>query len=100
MRKADPDQRLKVRVLSPTQTYYKGPATTVSAFNKVGPFDILVNHANFFSLLTTGNVTINTGQRSFSIPVSQGIIKVSNNNVTLFIDIEPAYLAKTQKTKQ
>lgn len=100
MKKPDPDQRLTVRVLSPTQTFYNGPATTVSAHNKVGPFDILVNHANFFSLLTAGDVTINTGQRRFSIPVSQGIIKVSNNKVTLFIDIEPVYLAKTQKSKQ
>lgn len=100
MKKPAPDQRLTVRVLSPTQTYYSGPATTVSAYNKVGPFDILVNHANFFSLLTAGDISINTGQRSFSIPISQGIIKVSNNNVTLFIDIEPAYLANTQKTQQ
>lgn len=97
MRKPAPEEHLAVRVLSPTQTYYSGPAISLSARNKVGPFDILVNHANFFSLLTSGNIRINTGQRTFDIPIAQGIIKVKNNQVTLFIDIEPAYLAKTQQ---
>jgi F-type H+-transporting ATPase subunit epsilon len=76
---------LSVKVLSPTQTLYDGPANSVSAKNRLGPFDILPEHANFFSLLTQGNISINTGVKIFSFKALHGIIKVSNNKVTLFI---------------
>jgi len=76
---------LKVKVLSPTQAFYDGPAVSVSAANKVGPFDVLVNHANFFSLLTKSDIVVNTGTQSLTFPITHGIIKVHNNAVTLFV---------------
>lgn len=76
---------IKVKVLSPTQAFYDGPAVSVSAINKVGPFDVLANHANFFSLLTKGDIVVNTGTQSLTFPITHGILKVHNNNVTLFI---------------
>jgi F0F1-type ATP synthase epsilon subunit len=80
-----PDHLITAKVLSPTQTFYSGPAVSVSAVNKVGPFDVLVDHANFFSLLTTCNVVINTGTQQLTFPITHGIIKVHANTVTLFI---------------
>lgn len=77
--------RLKVKVISPAQTYYDGPAMSVSAVNKVGPFDILADHANFFSLLTEGDIVINTGQQDLRFPVTHGIVKATNNAIMLFI---------------
>ena len=91
------EPRLRARVLSPTQTLYDGPALAVSARNKVGPFDILADHANFFSLLTEGDIVVNTGYQSFSFPIQHGIVKVKNNEVTLFIDIDMTY-ASAQNT--
>jgi len=76
---------LSVKVISPTQTLYDGPASSVSAFNRLGPFDILPKHANFFSLLTQGEINIRTGTKIFSFNVLHGILKVSQNKVTLFI---------------
>lgn len=76
---------LHVKVISPAQIYYEGPADSVSAFNKVGPFDILSDHANFFSLLTAGDIKINTGAQVLNFPIKHGIVKVTNNIVTLFI---------------
>jgi F0F1-type ATP synthase epsilon subunit len=93
------EPRLHVRVLSPTQTLYDGPALAVSAYNKVGPFDILADHANFFSLLSEGDITVNTGFQSFTFPIQHGIAKVKNNQVALFLDIEPAYLPEDNKPK-
>lgn len=81
--KAEP--KLHVKVLSPTQAFYEGPAVSVSAVNKVGPFDILADHANFFSLLITGNVVVNTGVHTLTFAISHGIIKVNSNNVSLFV---------------
>jgi F0F1-type ATP synthase epsilon subunit len=79
------EPRLKVKVISPTQTYYDGPALSVSAINKVGPFDILAQHANFFSLITQGDIVVNTGSQELRFPVTHGIVKASNNVITLFI---------------
>lgn len=79
------EPKLRVKVISPAQTYYDGPAMSVSAVNKVGPFDILADHANFFSLLSEGDIAINTGNQELRFPVTHGIIKASNNTILLFI---------------
>ena len=85
------EPKLHVQVIAPTQTYYDGPAHSVSAVNKVGPFDVLADHANFFSLLEQGAVVVASGSQTLKFPVSKGLIQVHNNNVLLFVDIEPAY---------
>jgi F0F1-type ATP synthase epsilon subunit len=79
--------RLGVKVFSPYQTYYVGEAVSLSAANKTGPFDILVDHANFFSLITAGNVVVETGYAHLVFPVNHGVIKVTDNQVTVFIDV-------------
>jgi F-type H+-transporting ATPase subunit epsilon len=85
--------RLTVRILAPTNRIYEGPAVSVSASNRVGPFDVLVGHANFFSLLVESQVVVDTGMQKLNIPINQGLIKVKNNVVTLFADINPNRLA-------
>jgi len=90
------EPKLHIRVLSPTTTLYDGKALSVSANNKVGPFDILADHANFFSLLSEGNIVINTGFQTLNFPINHGIVKVKSNNITLFIDIEPAYIPEEE----
>lgn len=82
---APAEPKLKVKVLSPTQAFYDGPAVSVSATNKVGPFDVLADHANFFSLLTKGDIVVNTGSQALTFPTTHGIIKVHKNVITLFI---------------
>lgn len=79
------DSGLHVKIMAPTETFYDGPAVSVSAINKVGPFDILASHANFFSLLSEGNVVVNTGRQNLTFPIFHGIVKVTNNTVTLFV---------------
>jgi F0F1-type ATP synthase epsilon subunit len=85
------EPQLRVRVMAPTQTLYNGPALSVSANNKIGAFDVLADHANFFSLITEGNITINTGYQLIAFPAQRGIIKVTNNDVALFVDIDSTY---------
>lgn len=81
----DGEARMQVKVLSPTQAFYEGPAVSVTAVNKVGPFDILADHANFFTLLSQGDIVINTGAQKLAFPVTHGIMKVHKNTVTLFV---------------
>lgn len=92
------EPKLQVKIMSPTQTHYDGKALSLSAVNKVGQFDILENHANFFSLLDEGDVVVNTGFQTLTFPVKQGIVKAGNNIITLFIDIEPAQADEPQTT--
>lgn len=77
----------RVKIFSPYQVYYEGDAVSLSAINRAGPFDILPGHINFFSLLTGGQVTLNTGFQVLEFQIARGILRVSNNQVTLFADV-------------
>lgn len=92
--------QLFVRVLSPTKTLFEGNAFAVSAINEAGPFDILADHANFFSLLTQGDVAVITSAdqtQVIRLPINKGLLKVTNNQVTLFVDIEAVHIDKDEQ---
>ncbi|HVQ43970.1 MAG TPA: hypothetical protein VMT30_03310 [Candidatus Saccharimonadia bacterium] len=80
-------KRFKLKILSPYQTYYQGDAVSLSAANRTGPFDILPGHINFFSLLTSGAVVVNTGFQRLEFQIGRGVLRVSQDNVTLFADV-------------
>lgn len=82
-------QQLCVRVFSPYQVFYDGPAQSLSANNIEGRFDILYDHVNFFSLLEAGEVTISNNEsvEPMVITIQCGFIKVADNSVTLFANI-------------
>jgi F0F1-type ATP synthase epsilon subunit len=84
-----PDESVQLSVIarSPFQVYYEGPAVAVSATNKVGPFDILPNHADFFSVLSPGDVVIETDKEPVEFQIHNGIITVRGNQVMLFADM-------------
>ena len=84
---ADGKPRFKIKIFSPYQTYYQGEATSVSAANATGPFDVLPGHINFFSLLVAGTVTLNTGFQLLEFQVNRGIIRVNRDEVTVFADV-------------
>ena len=79
--------RFKVKIFSPYQTYYEGEAASLSASNRTGPFDILPGHINFFSLLTGGQVVLNTGFQQVEFQIARGVLRVDGSTVTLFADI-------------
>jgi F0F1-type ATP synthase epsilon subunit len=60
---------------------------SVSAANAVGKFDVLPGHADFFSVMTPGDVVIETDKDPVVFPVSSGIITVRNDEVMLFVNI-------------
>jgi F0F1-type ATP synthase epsilon subunit len=80
-------KRFKVKIFSPYQTYYEGEAASLSAVNRTGPFDVLPGHINFFSLLTTGTIVLNTGFQRLEFPIARGILRVNRDTVTLFADV-------------
>jgi F0F1-type ATP synthase epsilon subunit len=79
--------QLEVKLYSPFYTYFDGGAESVSAANETGPFDILPGHANFFTLLTPGDVHIKSAGEDYTFAVSRGVVQVADNTVKLFVDI-------------
>ncbi|HVU59380.1 MAG TPA: hypothetical protein VHC98_00890 [Candidatus Saccharimonadales bacterium] len=82
----DPPQ-LTVIARAPFYVYYEGPADMVSAANKVGPFDVLPGHADFFSVMTPGQVTIETAGGLVQFAITNGIVAVRNDEVMLFVNM-------------
>ena len=79
---------LNVIARAPFQVYYEGVATSVSAANKVGQFDVLPGHADFFSMLTPGEVIIETKSNSpITFEITNGIIAVRDDEVMLFVNM-------------
>lgn len=86
MSEAPPE--LHVIARAPFELYYDGQASAISATNRIGNFDILPGHADFFSILAPGNVTIETTEKEpIVIEVSNGMITTRDNQVLLFINI-------------
>jgi F0F1-type ATP synthase epsilon subunit len=79
--------RFKLKIWSPYQVYYTGEASSLSASNRTGPFDILAGHINFFSLITSGTVTVNTGFQVLEFEIGRGVLRVNRDEVTLFADV-------------
>lgn len=83
-----PAPTLSVIARAPFELYYDGPATVVSASNKVGPFDILPGHADFFSMLTPGEVIIEVPDgEPIKFTISTGIITVRDDQAYLFVNM-------------
>lgn len=78
---------LTVIARAPFTVYYEGQARAVSAQNRVGPFDILPGHADFFSMLIPCDVVIETDKEPVTFAIQNGIITVRDNGVMLFVDI-------------
>jgi F0F1-type ATP synthase epsilon subunit len=79
--------KLTVNARGPFKIYFQGEASAVSATNKVGPFDILPGHADFFSVLSPGDIIIDTEPNPISFYITNGIATVQNDEVLLFVNL-------------
>ena len=79
--------QLNVVARAPFHIYYEGTAKLISAANQVGKFDVLPGHADFFSVMTPGDVAIETEDNTINFPISSGIITVRGDEVMLFVNM-------------
>jgi F0F1-type ATP synthase epsilon subunit len=89
MKHIEEAKELAVVARAPFRIYYEGPAIRVSGKNRVGPFDILPGHADFFSVMSPGEITIETksDEPPIIFKLTSGIVSVRNNQVALFVNI-------------
>jgi F0F1-type ATP synthase epsilon subunit len=81
-------RQMQVKVYAPFDTYFDGPADSVSASNATGPFDILPRHKNFMCLLKPGELRVRrTGVADFTMKIKQAVMHVKSDRVTVFLDV-------------
>ena len=87
MKQDQQETSLYVIARAPFHIYYEGAANVVTATNKVGEFDILPGHADFFSVLSPCDITIDTNKEPVNFTITHGIITVRYNQVMLFVNM-------------
>lgn len=82
------DTIIQVKIFSPAEVYFDGPAVSVSAVNDTGAFDILPSHHNFITLLNPCDIDINMQNNEHKkIAIKNGVMHVKMNVVTVFLDV-------------
>ncbi len=81
------DEVLHVIARAPFEVYYEGEAQSVTATNRIGEFDVLPGHADFFSVLNPGEVIIEAGGEPKKFEINNGIVTVRDNEVMLFVNM-------------
>ena len=79
---------MHVKIHAPLRAYFEGEASSLSAVNKSGPFDILPGHKNFMSILSPCTLTVRIPNRpDFEMPIDQAVMHVKADRVTVFLDV-------------
>jgi F-type H+-transporting ATPase subunit epsilon len=84
---SDAPQPLSVIARAPFHVYFEGEAEVVTATNRIGEFDVLPGHADFFSMLTPGEVIVGTSGEPVAFTIRNGIMTVRDNKVMIFVNI-------------
>lgn len=89
MPKTSETSELSVIARAPFEVYYEGPAVVVSARNRVGNFDILPGHSDFFSILEPCEVAVRKtlDEEPVYFSIKSGIMTVRDDEVLLFADM-------------
>jgi F0F1-type ATP synthase epsilon subunit len=79
---------LHVKIYSPFVIYFDGNALSVSAVNAMGAFDILPQHHRFLTLLNKCDVIVRLPNGEIKkIPINGGVMRVKDDQTTVFLDI-------------
>lgn len=79
---------MHVKIYAPFKIYFDDQASSITALNGVGPFDVLQGHHNFISLLEPGEITVRIpGKPDFKMTINRGIMHVKADEVKVFLDV-------------
>lgn len=79
---------LTVRILTPEVCLFEGEADSVFLPGAVSPFEVLPGHAAFISSLERGDVrACCSGEETFCVKVSSGVVRVLGDKVTVCAEI-------------
>lgn len=79
---------MRVKVYSPSRTYFAGLAFSVTAVNDTGEFDVLPKHHPFICLLDACEMVVRSvSEGSRTISISGGLMHVKEDKIIVFLDI-------------
>jgi F0F1-type ATP synthase epsilon subunit len=79
---------MAVKVYAPFKIYYEGNATSLTAVNETGPFDILPHHHNFLCMLVPCDLVVKTDEGEVkTIKIARALMHVKAEKVTVFVDV-------------
>ena len=79
---------MKLEILTPEKTLYKGKIKSVTVPGSKGSFTVLLNHAPLVSTLVKGKLEIVTeGMKSEIIEIAGGVIEVKKNQIIVLADL-------------
>lgn len=86
---SDNQPAMRIKVQSPQKVYFDEMATSISASNATGPFDILPRHHNFITLLDSCELSIRRPGKLAEqrIKISGGLMHVKSDRVVVFLDV-------------
>ena len=79
---------MKVEIISPTDTLYKGEASSVTVPSTMGPFTLLEHHAAIVAILEAGKVSLtdaNGEHKEFVI--KGGFTENHDNQLTICVEL-------------
>jgi len=76
---------LKVLVRDREGKKFSGLAEVVSSVNSVGPFDVLLGHTNFISLIRKKVSVIEPGGKKTEFNLESGVIQVLKDNIKVYL---------------
>ena len=85
--KAGDGKNMHVKVYAPFKIYFEGDAHSISAVNRVGPFDILPHHHNFLCMLVPCTLIIQTPEGEKQVKISRALMHVKADRVVVFVDV-------------
>ena len=81
------DEKIKVTVRNRTAILFDDYVKAVTSKNDTGEFDVLPEHSNFISLITSPLILRKIDGQKQEIKFSSGLIKVKNNAIHCYIDL-------------
>ena len=85
--KAPAEKDMHIKVYSPFNVYYDDRATSLSAVNDTGPFDILAGHRNFMTLVSPCELVIRGEKGENKIKIARAVMHVKANDIVVFLDV-------------
>lgn len=82
------DDYLMVKVSSPEKVLFEGKIQGLSSINAKGDFDMMVDHANFVTVIKDKLILFLDHKETREFSVDMGILRCFNDNVEVLLGIK------------
>ena len=79
---------MKVEIISPSKTLYRGEATAITVPSMMGPFTLLDHHAAIVAILETGKVSFTDDKGEHQeFAIKGGFVENHDNQLTICVEL-------------